>query len=185
MASMPGYHINKGPFAFLDDTFDGTNPGNYTAALAAIAGGLLGAATTRLGPGTQLTCFQNQWLGNPGWNQFKPEATLQQGLTAAINAALAPDPAHPKPMEFFWICAREPTFELYFSDGPHQVNVFIFTPPPVDPMPQTFGTLTTGEGIFVVKAPTWENTPPGSNYPSPITPLPAGVIEREVWRAGP
>src|SRR5262249_39942048 len=110
VASMPGYHINKGPFAFLDDTFDGTNPGTYTAALAAIAGGLLGAATTRLGPGTQLTCFQNQWLGNPGWNQFKPEATLQQGLTAAINAALAPDPAHPKPMEFFWICAREHTF---------------------------------------------------------------------------
>src|SRR5262245_7543229 len=99
---MPGYHITKGPFAFLDQMFDGTNPGNYTAALAAIAapGGLLGAATARIGPGAQLTCFQDDWLNNPSWNQLKPQETLREGLTAAINAANA-NPANPKPMEFF------------------------------------------------------------------------------------
>lgn len=189
MASMPGYHITKGPFAYLDQMFDGTNPGNYAAALATIGspGGLLGAAGARVGP-AEFACFRDDWLGNPAWNQRKPNETLREGLIAAINAAMQPNPANPKPMEFFWVCAREHTFQVYFCDRPRQVTVFIFTDPPKDPIPQQFGGLTTGEGIFVVKAPSWENNPvPGGGppYPSPITQLPAAnpvVIMREVWR---
>lgn len=196
MASMPGYHVSKGPFAFLDQRFDGTNPANYQAALAALGGSLQAAAAARFGAGDQKTQhFQNDWLGGANrWNALKPEETLRAGLTQAITKALQTNP--PKPMEFFWICALDRDFHVYFSDGPRQVNVFIFTPPPLDPggNPNSAAftnpaTLTTPENLFVVKKRDWEDNPPGSTYPGPITtlvpntpPPPASIIMREIFR---
>jgi hypothetical protein len=194
---MPGYHISKSPFAFLDQRFDGTNVGNYTAALTAIAGGLLAAANARF-PGNppKVQHFHDHWLGGPGpWMQEEPEETLKEGLTAAIKTALGVSPTQPlptpppttaKPMEFFWICAREHSFHVYFFNGPRQVSVFIFTPPPVDPIPVATMTGWNGENLFVVKKEDWESNPPGSNYPGPVTTLPPGsttsdIIFREIF----
>ena len=192
MASMPGYHITKGPFGFLDRRFDGMNPANYTAALNSLTGTLLAAAQNRFPNDVpKVQHFQNDWLGNGAWNQLKPEETLREGLKAAINAALSPNPANPKPMEFFWVCARERAFHVYYSTGPHQINVFIFTPPPVDPLPLVAGVLVHPENLFVVKKEDWEDNPPGSGYPGGFTTLVAGspgspaIITRQIFGEAP
>ena len=184
MASMPGYHISKAPFAFLDQQFDGTNPANYTAALDTMKDSLVNVARNKF-PGNpgKVKHFEDHWLGRGPWTQLLVEETLRAGLTEAIKTAAA-DPAHPKPMEFFWICAREKAFHIYYTDGPRQVTVFIFTPPPVDPIPDDLSGLTQAQNLYVVKKKDWELKPPGSNYPGTPTTLVPGspdIIKVQIY----
>lgn len=202
MASMPGYHISKGPFDFLDGRFNGANPQNYIDALNRLAGPLLAAAQARFPGDPKVSHFQDDWLTSGNWAPLKPEQTLQAGLSAAIKAAIGVAPTAPipvaapataRPMEFFWICAREQEFHVYYFDGPRQVTVFIFTPPPIQPgggpNAVTPASLGTPEHLFVVKKRDWESTPPGQTYPGPITTMVAApgpgqpeIILREVYR---
>jgi hypothetical protein len=197
MGSMPGYNVSKGPFAFLDAMFDGTNPQAYKDAKTMLAGSLKAAADARFTPGnTRVKHFDDHWLSNGNhWKHLQPEETLKAGLTSAIVKAQGIDPDHPKPMEFFWVCANENEFNVYFCDGPRQVTVIILTPPPLDTGGHASGAtvsltrLTEPEPIWVVKArDTWETATPGNGYPGPITtlktvppPNPATIIRRQIY----
>lgn len=200
MGSMPGYNVSKGPFAILDGTFDGTNPAAYTNALAMLTGSLAAAATARFGAGNVLvTHFQTHWLNNDNnsnhWKHLQPDDTLKAGLSAAIAKARSVDPAHPKPMEFFWVCADEDEFNVFYSDGPHQVTVIILTPPPLDDHGKRkdafvkVAELSHPENLWVVKPEdTYETTVPGNGYPGLVTELtaappaaPARIIERQIY----
>jgi hypothetical protein len=200
MGSMPIYNISKGPFADLDARFDGTIKQNYHDALDTLnTTDLLTATQQRYGATNKKTQhFEDDWLGsanNPAkynWSNLRIDDTLKWGLIQAIETALQTDP--PKPMEFFWVCANDHSFHIYFHDGPHQVTVMIFTPPPlvgVNGNPNANGfrdpaDLTTPENLFVVKK--YEVSDAGT-YPSPITILyppdpasPPEIIMREIFR---
>jgi hypothetical protein len=196
MGSMPGYNVSKGPFAFLDGMFDGTNPSAYSDAKTMLAGPLKAAAEARFSAGNSVvTHFDDHWLTNGNhWQHLQPEETLKAGLTAAITKAQGGDPTHPKPMEFFWVCARDNEFHVYYCDGPRQVTVIILTPPPLDngghPSGDTvkLNKLTNPEPLWVVKAQdNWETTPPGNGYPGPMTtlanvgPPPTAIIQRRIY----
>jgi len=202
MASMPGYHVSKGPFGFLDGMFNGTDPTAYTAALSMLTGaaGLQAAAVARFGAtDARVQHFTNDWLGSGAssnhWGQLKPEDTLKQGLIRAITKANATTP--PKPMEFFWVCAQDRDFHVYYCDGTQHVTVIIFTPPPLDDQGKARFTVNlsalsapTDPPLFVVKKQDCESTSPPDGYPSAINPLgPAAppppnvqIIEREIMR---
>jgi hypothetical protein len=197
MASMPGYHVSKGPFKYLDQMFDGTNPQAYIDAKTRLAGSLLTAAEQRLGAGTAVVNhFNADWLGNSaGWGHLKPGNALAAGLTAAIKAAQGPQgdaEQHPKPMEFLWVCANEREFHVYYSVTPRQVTVIVFTPLPEHGpghAHHTTAPLTKPEDIWVVKLEdNFETGPGGANYPGPITPLgttsapPGRIIQRQIFR---
>ena len=205
MASMPGYNVSKGPFSNLDEWFDGTNPAVYTSALAMLAGSLEAAAVARFGAASKLvTHFKTHWLSDDNnsnhWKKLQPEATLKAGLTAAIKKAQGNDPSRPKPMEFFWVCANEGEFNVYFSDGPHQVTVIVFTPPPLEANGnpkddfEDVANLDHAEQLWVVKPEDkYETQGSGVYYPGPITQLvpvppavvppgdPARIIERQIF----
>jgi hypothetical protein len=199
MASMPGYHVSKGPFSNLDRMFNGTDPAVYTNALLMLAGSLEVAAAARFGATSNLvTHFKTHWLSDDNnsnhWKKLQPEATLKAGLTAAIKKAQGTDPDHPKPMEFFWVCADEGEFNVYYSAGDHQVTVIVFTPPPLDATGkpkddfEDVANLDHPEQLWVVKPEDkYETTSPGVNYPGPITPLvpvpqaDPRIIERQIW----
>ena len=34
------------------------------------------------------------------------------------------------PIEALWVCADEDVFQVYVNQGPHQVTVIVYTPPP-------------------------------------------------------
>jgi hypothetical protein len=174
--------------------FDGTNPSAYAAAKVKVAGSLKDAADARFGAGDpKVVHFQNDWLGGAyHWGNLKPEETLKAGLTQAITKAQGGDPTHPKPMEFIWVCARDKAFHVYYCDGPRQVTVIIFTPPPLDAQENPTGgavettSLTNQEPIWVVKK--QENYDTSGGYPGPVTqltvvgpPQPATIIERQIF----
>ena len=130
MGSTHGYRVGKGPFAYLDVLFDGTNAEAYEAAKIELAGSLLAAAERRFGAtDRKVQHFQGDWLGG-AWSDLRPEETLKVGLTRAITRAQGDDPGHPKPMEFFWVTCDDHVFHVYCSDGPHQVTVIVATPFP-------------------------------------------------------
>lgn len=196
MASMPGYHVSKGPFGFLDGMFDGSDATKYADAIAKLQGSLQTAAEDRWTPGDpRVQHFKTDWLGTGNnWGQLKPEDTLRQGLIRAITKAKATTP--PKPMEFFWVCALDHDFHIYYCDGPHHVTVIVFTPPPLDvggnphiTVDPSALTAPTDPPLFVVKKKDWENTGPGQQYPSAVTtlvpqtsPPVAEIIERQIMR---
>jgi hypothetical protein len=196
MGSMPGYNVSKGPFAFLDDMFDGTNPQAYKNAKVMLAGSLKTAAEARFSPNNaRVKHFDDHWLSDGNhWKHLRPEETLKAGLSNAITKAQGISPDHPKPMEFFWVCARDNEFHVYYCDGPRQVTVIILTPPPLDngghPSGDTvkLNKLTNPEPLWVVKAQdNWETTPPGNGYPGPMTtlanvgPPPTAIIQRRIY----
>jgi hypothetical protein len=202
MASMPGYHVSKGPFGYLDGMFDGTaaSAPAYTAALNTLTNDTLqNAAVARFGAGdARVQHFTTDWLGSgPGsnhWDQLKPADTLREGLIRAITKANATNP--PKPMAFFWVCALDRDFHIYYCDGPHHVTVIIFTPPPLDDHGNPHFTVNlsalsapTVPPLFVVKKQDWESTSPPDGYPSAFTTLApsttspiVNIIERQIMR---
>lgn len=200
---MPVYNVSKGPFAYLDAQL--TNNQAYVDAINKLGQGLEAAAAGKFGAGSpKVTHFKDDWLsamsGAYRWGHLGPEDTLRIGLEQAIGKALSVG----KPMEFFWVCANENAFHVYYCDGPRQITVIIFTPPPLDRPdggPDNPGKpdrsklasrnqLEVHEPIWVVKRE--DPNPNGfdATYPSPITsrwavagPPPGDVIERQIWSA--
>jgi hypothetical protein len=157
MPSMPTYHVNKGSqFGFLDATLGGANfLTEYNAALTRLQGAdpapvLNAAASARIAP-NRLTQndfhhFAQDWLGGGWWPQEAVPDTLRAGFTQAIQHARAAQ----KPMEVLWVCAADPDFHVYYCEGPRQVTVLVFTPPPREHT-HTNLPLNHSESIWVVK----------------------------------
>lgn len=227
MGSMPGYHVNKGPFAYLDDKFDGVNVQAYNDALAVLQGvagqdardRLLAATKARFpsaNPGDandkMREHFDTDWLGGTAtWRSLRPAETLKAGLIAAIKAALEPTqqnpPGPPMPIEFFWVCAQEQAFQVYYSVGPvravgggtvQSMTVIVFTPIPEHgpaAKPDDGQKLRLNETDLMEPEPIWviklkgqyESSPQGANYPGAITSLDSGtnppwdVITRQIY----
>lgn len=89
--------------------------------------------------------FVQDWLGSPGWwpANAVPD-TLRAGFVQAITHARTAQ----KPMEVLWVCTHDPDFHVYFCEGPRQVTVLIFSPPPRQ---HTNLLLNHRESIWVVK----------------------------------
>jgi vacuolar-type H+-ATPase subunit F/Vma7 len=49
------------------------------------------------------------------------------------------------------VCADEDRFQVYICEGPRQITVIVFTPPPKDRAHEPVDTLTEDEPIWVVK----------------------------------
>jgi hypothetical protein len=58
-------------------------------------------------------------------------------------------------LESLWVCANEGQFQVYICEGPRQVTVIVFTPPPEEGpggrREHTEADLTEDEPIWVVK----------------------------------
>lgn len=157
MPSMPYYFIGKGSqFTLLDELFgvgdEGARQGAFDAALERLdstpLGELAGRHTDRRGA-TRLSegdvrHFKAHWL-RAWWPDHDVEDIMRAGfkeaLTRARDAGL--------PLEALWVCADEKVFQVYINQGPHQVTVLVFTPPPSEHVADE--TLTAPENIWVVK----------------------------------
>jgi hypothetical protein len=177
MPSMPTYHINKGSqFGFLDTTLGGTSYlTECDAALRRLGGAdptavLNAAASARVTPG-QLTPddfnhFVQDWLGIPGW---WPANAVPDALRAGFVQAITHAKAAGKPIEVLWVCTHDPDFHVYYCEGPRQVTVLIFSPPPHE---HTNLPLNHPESIWVVKLRDHFD----NDYPSLGTGIPAPLV---------
>lgn len=207
MASMPTYHVSKGPFDILDKQFGGKASfmANYQAVRNPLKGGpaesmLKQRAAMKVANG-ELTAkqqqhFDNDWLSEGYWSGLYVSDTLRWGVLEAINCAESKG----LPMEFFWVCVEGPKiFQVYYSVGPQQVTVLVLTP---SPNLQNAGPLQQPEDLWVVKAreksdndyPTVNGTAAGV-VPAPVSlgPITSGpakpanvandIIRQQIWRA--
>jgi hypothetical protein len=176
MPSMPTYHVSKGSqFGLLDGLFGGSDfLAQFAAALPRLQGNdpgtVLNAAAAAHAVPNQLSNddlnhFTQHWLGN-WWPQLAVPDTLRAGFREAITYAQSVQ----KPIEALWICALDQTFQVYYCEGPRQVTVIVFTPPPAR---HTTLPLANAEDIWVVKL----RDPFDGQYPSkgPNIPAPAMV----------
>lgn len=72
-------------------------------------------------------------------------------------------------MEVLWVCARDADFRVHYCEGPRQVTVVVFTPPPAH---HTTDPLDKPERIWVVKLGDQFDTQypnKGPNIPAPVT----------------
>jgi hypothetical protein len=159
MPSMPGYFVGKGyQFLMLDRQFGGTED-EYMAAYDAALGrideplGDLAAQHADRGSGLRAELkdgdaghFRQHWLGD-WWPGKRVEEVLRAGYREAIQRAQQAR----KPIESLWICAKEDRFQVYICEGPRQITVLVFTPPPKENEHEPVETLTEDEPIFVVK----------------------------------
>ena len=159
MPSMPGYFVGKGyQFLMLDRQFGGSED-QYMAAYEAALGrieqplGELAAehADSRSGLRDELKTgdashFRKHWLGD-WWPGKRVEEVLRAGYREAIRRAQEAR----KPIESLWVCAKEDRFQVYICEGPRQITVLVFTPPPKENAHQPVDTLTEDEPILVVK----------------------------------
>jgi hypothetical protein len=159
MPSMPGYFVGKGyQFLMLDRQFGGSED-EYMAAYDAALGridqplGDLAAehADQRSGLRAELKTgdeghFRKHWLGD-WWRGKRVEEVLRAGYREAIQRAKDTR----KPIESLWICANEDRFQVYICEGPRQITVLVFTPPPKENEHEPVETLTEDEPIVVVK----------------------------------
>jgi hypothetical protein len=166
MPSMPIYFVGKGSqFLMLDQQFNnppGTSSSPYGDALNRIDRPLSDLAADHADPSSGVqpgltdgdaNHFASHWLGS--WWPHKPvEQVLRVGYREAIKRATTTN----KPIESIWVCADEDEFQVYICEGPRQVTVIVFTPPP----PKHRGLfskkrehseekLTQDEPIWVVK----------------------------------
>jgi hypothetical protein len=159
MPSMPGYFVGKGyQFAMLDRQFGGTEDeymAAYDAALGRIDDPLGDLAAQHADRGSGLRAelkdgdaghFRKHWLGD-WWAGKRVEEVLRAGYREAIQRAQQAR----KPIESLWICAKEDRFQVYICEGPRQITVLVFTPPPKENEHEPVETLTEDEPILVVK----------------------------------
>jgi hypothetical protein len=185
MPSMPTYHVSKGSqFGLLDGVLGGSDfLTQYTAALGRLQGTnpipvLDAAAAARVAP-NQLSSddfnhFTQHWLGD-WWGQRAVPDTLRAGFTQAITHAQTVQ----KPIEALWVCALDQAFHVYYCEGPRQVTVIIFTPPP--PRHTTL-PLAHPEDIWVVKLrdqfdDQYPSKGPGIQPPAPVATVQSGPAQ--------
>ena len=165
MASMPTYHVSKGPFHILDEQFGPPNFAQaYDGVLNQSPGGdpplgsgnaastLMARTQAKLGGGqltqAQASHFLNHWLGT-WWPNLSVADTLRRGIVEAITCAKNANNGQGLPMEFFWVCVQDNIFQVYFSLGAQQVTVIILTPPP--PPSYNRPALSDPDDLWVVK----------------------------------
>ena len=159
MPSMPGYFVGKGyQFLMLDQQFGGSEAeymAAYDAALSRIdlPLGDLAENHTKRASGVRADLkegdakhFERHWLGD-WWPGKRVEEVLRAGYREAITRAQAVK----KPIESLWVCADENKFQVYICEGPRQITVLVFTPPPKERAHEPVDTLTEDEPILVVK----------------------------------
>lgn len=163
MPSMPTYYVGKGrQFGILDHQFGGEKDEYmraYDAALQRIDQPLADLADRHAqewkGPHVaglntaDANHFRADWLGS-WWPRKDVEDVLRAGYRAAIERARDLE----LPLESLWVCAQEDQFQVYICEGPRQVTVIVFTPPPPDRegrRDHTTEPLTEDEPIWVVK----------------------------------
>lgn len=166
MPSMPIYFVGKGrQFGFLDHEFGGekTNYMNaYEEVLQRINRPLADLADEEAaewkGPHVaglttdDASHFRRDWLGR-WWRGKDVEEVLRAGYRAAIERARDLE----LPIESLWVCAQEDQFQVYICEGPRQITVIVFTPPPGEredapgERDHTTQQLTEDEPIWVVK----------------------------------
>ncbi|MET0628851.1 MAG: hypothetical protein ABW033_10375 [Acidimicrobiia bacterium] len=212
MASMPTYHVSKGPFRLLDQQFGGQDfmaaydqvlegtkgdPALGSGTAAETLSARAGSRVERGGSPDELSSAQrdhfiNDWLGR-WWPDLAVADTLRLGVIEAITCAKAANDGRGLPIEFYWVCIEQSLFQVYFSQGEHQVTVLILTPSP--PADYDSGPLNVGESLWVVKR--WDqadddystiNGTPAGTVPLPTTIAerttsgpPGKMIKRQIW----
>ena len=159
MPSMPGYFLGKGyQFKMLDEQFGGDEASltaAYDAALSRIDQPLSQLAENHATSGSgvidelkqgDVSHFDRHWLGD-WWPGKRVEEVLRAGYREAIQRAKDAR----KPIESLWVCADEDRFQVYICEGPRQITVIVFTPPPKERAHEPVDTLTEDEPIWVVK----------------------------------
>ena len=161
MPAMPFYYVGKGTqFGLLDRQFGGGEDdfmAAYDEALAILDGpdaqSLTDAARNHSDEGSgrmlglsedDVEHFRRHWLGD-WWPGKQVEAVLRNGFAAAIRLARE----RRLPIEAVWVCADEDAFQVYFVEGARQITVIVFTPQPVEQVPEEL--MTEFEPIWVVK----------------------------------
>ena len=159
MPSMPGYFVGKGyQFLMLDRQFGGNEDeymAAYDAALSRIEQplGELAENHAKRDSGVRAELkegdaehFRKHWLGD-WWRGKRVEEVLRAGYREAIQRAKDAK----KPIESLWVCANEDRFQVYICEGPRQITVLVFSPPPKEGEHEPVDTLTEDEPILVVK----------------------------------
>jgi hypothetical protein len=164
MPSMPIYFVGKGrQFGFLDHQFGGEKAdymAAYVEALRRISAPLADLADQHAGTwkGPHVAGlntddadhFRQDWLSR-WWPGKDVEQVLRAGYRAAIERARDLE----LPIESLWVCAREDQFQVYICEGPRQITVIVFTPPPgtreSGERDHSTEPLTEDEPIWVVK----------------------------------
>lgn len=133
MPPMPVYYVGKGRQFGVLDMFDGTDRAVYDAALERLNRPLTELAADRAAKGglseTDVRHFDKDWLGNDWWPNKHVELILRAGIRKALEVATAYDDKL-LPVEALWVCADEDVFQVYVNEGPHQVTIIVYTPPP-------------------------------------------------------
>ena len=134
MPPMPVYYVGKGSQFRVLDMFDGTQQELYDETLARLEDTpLTELAQHRADEGgltdQDVQHFENDWLGT-WWQHKHVGLILRAGIRKAIQIALPNDDHDLLPIEALWVCADDGVFQVYVNEGPHQVTVIVYTPPP-------------------------------------------------------
>lgn len=188
MPSMPTYFVGKGrQFGFLDHQFGGEKAEYmkaYDDVLARIDAPLADLADRHAqdwkGPhvaglnADDVSHFKRDWLGR-WWKDEKEVKDVEDVLRAGYRAAIERARDLELPLESLWVCANEGQFQVYFCEGPRQVTVIVFTPPPEErpggQREHTDAPLAEDEPIWVVKRKDPEDdayTRRGGREPEPV-----------------
>lgn len=149
MPPMPVYYVGKGSQFGVLDMFDGARQEDYEAALRRLeSSSLLDLARRRADAGGltrgDVQHFHDEWLGEPGatvgvkageqdrrwWPDQHVELVLRAGIRKALELALPNDEHGLLAVEALWVCAAEGVFYVYVNEGPRQVTIIVYTPPP-------------------------------------------------------
>ncbi|MGH9013197.1 MAG: hypothetical protein ACRDZ1_04570 [Acidimicrobiia bacterium] len=158
MPSMPFYFVGKGAqFEMIDRQFGGETAkylAAYDTALQRLESDRLvdlarAHAHDEPGRSAGLTegdveHFEEDWIGH--WGEYPVEEVMRAGFKKAITLAREKR----KPIESLWVCANENSFHVYVCDGPLQITVLVFTPPPLEHVHED--ALSEEEPLWVVKA---------------------------------
>jgi hypothetical protein len=161
---MPVYYVGKGSQFGVLDMFDGTNQEDYEAALGRLESpsSLAQLAEQRAEAGglsdRDVEHFEHDWLGDTWWAAKHVALVLRAGIRRALQTALPNERHGLLPIEALWVCASEDVFQVYVNEGPHQVTIIVYTPPPQ----YSTRDRELEERIWVVKTrDDWDETLPG------------------------
>jgi hypothetical protein len=139
---MPVYFVGKGSqFGVFDKLFDGTDRDIYDVTVENLDNYSLMELTYRRRTegfkGEQLLTdidvshFEADWLGS-WWPYKHVELVLKAGIKKAVQTALPENNQKGEllPIEALWVCAKEDVFQVYVNEGPHQITMIVYTPPP-------------------------------------------------------
>jgi len=161
MPPMPVYYVGKGSqFGVFDKLFDGTDRGIYDVTIENLDNySLMELTQQRRAQGfkgvdvlsdVDVEHFEKDWLG--AWWQYKHvELVLKAGIKQALQTALPENNEANTllPIEALWVCAADDVFQVYVNEGPHQITMIVYTPPPGNYYGRREGVLR--ERIAVVK----------------------------------